>query len=29
MADYLLNSKLIENYNKLVIVSPDARGVKR
>ena len=29
MVEYLLNSKLIEDYNNLVIVSPDAGGVYR
>jgi phosphoribosylpyrophosphate synthetase len=29
MADYVLNSNIIENYNNLVIVSPDAGGVYR
>jgi ribose-phosphate pyrophosphokinase len=29
MVDYLLNSNLIQDYNNLVIVSPDAGGVYR
>ncbi len=29
MVEYILNSKLVEDYNNLVIVSPDAGGVYR
>jgi ribose-phosphate pyrophosphokinase len=29
MVEYLLNNKLVEDYNNLVIVSPDAGGVYR
>jgi len=29
MVEYLLNSKLVQDFNNLVIVSPDAGGVYR
>ena len=29
MTDYLLNNKIVEDFNNLVIVSPDAGGVYR
>ncbi len=29
MVDYLMNNKMIKDYNKLIIVSPDAGGVYR